>query len=143
MGDQTAMTSRTAHNPISMRGICRVLESIDREAYPVEVSWGRPKRTNKQSRYLFGVVYKTLADGMSEQYKAYVTPEMVHELCKQHFMPRIEVPGTGQSIPMSTTDLCRSGNEESFQTYVLQIQELAARKGIFIPDPGEETNGSR
>ena len=134
------MTSRVIHHPIGMAGICHVLQSIPSEQYPLEVAWGKPKRTNKQNRYLFGVVYKTLAEGMSEQYNAYITPEMVHELCKQHFMPRIEVPGTGQSIPMSTTDLCRSGNEESFQTYVLQIQELAARKGIFIPDPGEETD---
>ena len=131
------MTSRVVNHPVGMVGICRVLESIPAEEYPLEVAWGRPKRSNRQNRYLWGVVYKTLAEGMSEQYKAYITPEMVHELCRQHFMPRVEVPGTGQSIPMSTTELCRSGSEDSFQEYVLQIQELAAKKGIYIPDPEE------
>jgi hypothetical protein len=105
---------------------------------PVEVRWGPPRRSNKQNRYLWGVVYKTLAEGMSEQYHALVTSEMVHDLCRQHFAPRVEVPGTGLTVPMSTADLCRSGNEDSFQDYVTQIQELGAKKGIYIEDPNEE-----
>jgi len=121
-----------------MLAICRVLQAIDIEAFPVEVRWGKPRRTNAQNRFLW-LLYKTLAEGMSEQHNAYITPEMVHELCRQHFMPRVEVPGTGQSVPMSTTELCRSGNEDSFQEYVLQIQELAAKKGIYLPDPNEAT----
>ena len=54
-------------------------------------------------------------------------------------MPRYTVPGIEQEVPMSTTELCRSGNEDSFQDYLIQIQELAAKKGIYIPDPCEET----
>jgi hypothetical protein len=106
---------------------------------PVEIRWGPPRRSNKQNNYLWGVVYKTLAEGMSEQHKALVTLEMVHELCRQYFAPRVDVPGTGQTVPMSTTELCRSGNEDSFQDYVVQIQELGAKKGIYISDPNEET----
>ena len=52
-------------------------------------------------------------------------------------MPKIEVPGLNKQVDMSTTELCRSGNEDSFQDYILQIQELASKKGIYIPDPNE------
>ena len=104
----------------------------------LEIRWGPPKRSNKQNRYLFGVVYKTLALGMTEQNNAIITVDMVHELCKQYFAPRVGVPGTGKDIPMSTTQLCRSGDTETFQDYVTQIQALGAAKGIYIPDPNEE-----
>jgi len=103
----------------------------------LEVTLAPPKRTNRQNAYLWGVVYKTLAEGMSEQAREIVKPKWVHELCKEHFMPRIDVPGTNKTVPMSTTELCRSGNEDSFQDYVTQIQALGAAKGIFIPDPNE------
>ena len=107
---------------------------------PVEVRWGPPRRTNKQNKYLWGVVYKTLAEGLSEIHSQHITSDHVHELCKKHFMPQIVIPGIEQSVPMSTTELCRSGNEDSFQNYVLQIQELGAKKGIYIPDPNEDTS---
>lgn len=105
---------------------------------PMEIRWGPPRRTNKQNAYLWGVVYKTLSEGLSEQHSALITPDHVHRLCKRYFMPKITVPGIEQEVDMSTTELCRSGNEESFQDYVMQIQKLAAAKGIYIPDPHED-----
>lgn len=103
----------------------------------LEVIWRAPRRSNKQNRYLWSVVYKTLAEGLSDIHKEYITSDHVHELCKKHFMPKIEIPGIKQIVSMSTTQLCRSGNEDSFQNYILQIQELASKKGIYIPDPNE------
>ena len=120
-----------------MQRIVDFLLRIPKDAYPVEVRWGKPRRTNKQNAYLWGVVYKTLAEGMSEISGELVRPEWMHQLCKEHFMPRIHVPGTEKTIPMSTTELCKSGNEQAFSDYVTQIQELAAHKGIYIPSPNE------
>ena len=118
----------------------RFIANLKRQEIPkggMEFIWRKPRRTNPQNRYLWGVVYKTLAEGMTEQSEQLVKPEWVHELCKQYFAPRIGVPGTDKTVPMSTTELCRSGNEDSFQDYVTQIQQLAAAKGIYIPDPQE------
>ena len=53
-------------------------------------------------------------------------------------MPKVTIPGIEQDVDMSTTELCRSGSEQSFQDYIIQIQELAAKKGIYIADPSEE-----
>ncbi len=105
---------------------------------PVEVRWGPPRRSNKQNAYLWGVVYKTLSEGLSELHGAHITPDHVHRLCKKYFMPKVTIPGIEQDVDMSTTELCRSGNENSFQDYIIQIQELAAKKGIYIADPSEE-----
>ena len=115
----------------------RFLESITIPASGLEITWKAPKRTNAQNRYLWGVVYKTLSEGLSEVYKAYITPDHCHALCKKYFMPKIEIPGIKKLVDMSTTELCKSGNEDSFQDYVLQIQQLAAERGIYIPDPNE------
>lgn len=129
------MKSRVIYKPGQWQGLLRFLPSLD---LPCEVTWGPPRRTNAQNRYLWGVVYKTLAEELSERHNAHITPDYVHRLCKKYFMPKITVPGINQEVDMSTTELCRSGNEKSFQNYVLQIQQLGAAKGIYIPDPGED-----
>ena len=115
----------------------RFLEAVKIPKSGLEVRWGPPKRTNKQNAYLWGIVYKTLAEGLSELHKAHITPDQIHRLCRQYFMPKEDIPGLNKTVDMSTTQLCRSGNEDSFQDYVLQIQQLAAERGIYIPDPNE------
>jgi hypothetical protein len=104
----------------------------------MELVWRKPKRSNKQNAYLWSVVYKTLSEALSEQYSSHITSDHVHELCRKYFMPQIEVPGTEQTVPMSTTELTRGGNEDGFQDYILKIQEFAAKKGVYIPDPQED-----
>ena len=116
----------------------RFLKQTEIPKAGLEIIWRRPRRSNKQNAYLWGVVYERLAAGLSNHYQKHITAKMIHEICKDAFMPRYTVPGIEREVPMSTTDLTRNGNEESFQDYVLQIQEMAARKGIYIPDPGEE-----
>jgi hypothetical protein len=119
----------------------RFIQRLKGEPLPkggMEFTWRKPKRSNAQNNYLWGVVYKTLSEGLSEQYSERVTSDHVHELCRKYFMAQVEVPGIGQSVPMSTTELCRGGNEDSFQDYVLRIQEFAAKKQIYIPDPQED-----
>jgi hypothetical protein len=106
---------------------------------PIEVRWSKPKRTNPQNRYLFGVVYKTFAQGLMELGKGPVNVDSIHYICKEQFMPRVGIGTTGRTMPLSTTKLCKSGEENAFSDYVEQIKELAAHYGIFIPDPNEET----
>ena len=118
----------------------RFLERVTIPKSGLEITWRPPRRSNKQNAYLWGVVYKTLSEGLSALHKEHITPDHVHRLCRQYFMPKIEVPGINKQVDMSTTELCRSGNEDSFQDYILQIQELASKKGIYIPDPNEEAN---
>ena len=120
----------------------RVLARIG--AFPVpshglEITWRAPKRSSRQNRYLWGVVYRVFAEELSKLKGELIVPEDIHEICRRSFMPRRKVPGFVDPVPISTTKLTRSGEEQSFQDYVMAIQELAANFQIYIPDPDEET----
>ena len=116
----------------------RFLKEIKIPAAGLEVRWGPPRITNKQRNYLNGVVYKVFARGLMDLGKGPVDRDGIHYICKEQFMPRVPVGTTGNTRPLSTNELCRSGNEQSFQDYVEQIKELAVTAyGIYIPDPNE------
>jgi len=134
------MSSMIITNESQWPSVIRFMKRMEIPKSGLEITWKAPKRTNAQNRYLWGVVYKTLAEGLSDLHKENITSDHVHGLCKKHFMPKIEIPGINQTVDMSTTELCRNGNEDSFQDYITQIQELASKKRIYIPDPNEETN---
>ena len=124
-------------NPRAWDSLFTFLRGMDL-AKPVEIRWGPPKRTNPQNRYLNGVVYRDFARGLMDLGKGPVDRDGIHYICKEQFMPRVPVGTTGRTRPMSTTELCRSGNEDAFQDYVEQIKELASTAyNIYIPDPME------
>lgn len=88
------------------------------------------------------MVYRTLSEGLSEQYEKRISPDYCHRLMKKFFMPQIDTGiidkhGAPVMVEMSTTELCRSG-DGGFMDYVERIQEFAAHKGIYIPDPNED-----
>ena len=128
----------TAHNPKQMKGITDFLLSLPAEQYPLEVEWHKPRRTNAQNRYLNGVVYRDFANGLMEKGYGLVDRDGIHHICREQFMPRVPIGDTGKTRPMSTTELCKSGNENSFQDYVEKIQHLATHYGIYIKDPNEQ-----
>ena len=128
----------TIHKSAQWPALFRFLEVVEIPKAGLEVRWGPPQMTNPQRRYLFGVVYRDFARGLMDLGKGPVHVKGIHYICKEQFMPREPVGTTGRTMPMSTTKLCRSGNENSFQDYVEQIKELAATAyNIFIPDPNE------
>ena len=115
------------------------------------------RRTQRQNRYLWGVVYKTIADndpgffgnestvaalhaaGMSLE-------EAVHEYCKRVFLPGetlwldVGDDGGGEDfhIRKSTTALSR----KEFHEYVEAIRRWAAMElQVFVPDPYQSGYG--
>ena len=131
------MNSMIIRRPEQWQKFIQFIQQVEIPKAGLEIIWRTPRRSNQQNRYLWGVVYKTLSEGLSDLHKERITPDHCHALCKKYFMPKLEIPGIKKLVDMSTTELCRSGNEESFQDYVLQIQQLAAERGIYIPDPNE------
>ena len=119
----------------------RFLERVTIPKSGLEVTWRPPRRSNAQNRYLNGVVYRDFARGLMDLGKGPVDRNGIHYICKEQFMPRVPVGTMGKTMPMSTTQLCRSGNEQAFSDYVEKIKELAASAySIYIPDPNEEAN---
>ena len=83
------------------------------------------KRSNPQNAYLWGCVYKILAEFCKYE------PEELHDAMKMKFL-RIHEDTDLPSI-RSTAKL----NTAEFSEYVEQVRRLAAEMGCYIPDPGE------
>lgn len=117
----------------------------------VRIESEEKKRSQRQNRYLWGVVYKTIADNdpgffgnestVAALHAAGVSlEEAVHEYCKRVFLPGetlwldVGDDGGGEDfyIRKSTTAL----NRKEFHEYVEAIRRWAADSlQVFIPDP--------
>lgn len=97
---------------------------------------GRPfkkPRSLNQNSYMFGIVYKLLADHLG------YTIDEIHELMKQKFLSRtISIKSESFNVPLSTTELDTVGMED----YLQQIREWAyTALGCSIPKPNEDLEG--
>jgi hypothetical protein len=100
------------------------------------------KRTAKQNRYLWGVVYAVLLDGLRKlaleagEVCPFDSDEDLHEAMKHRFLGITLVTFLGESIelPPSTAKL----STRQFSGYVEGIARWAASLSIFIPPPNYE-----
>ena len=102
------------------------------------------KRTQRQNKYLWGVVYKYLVDNDPGYFgneeterllkgRGIAMNEIVHEFCKAQFLPPLVLTiGGGMKITKSTAKL----NRQEFNDYVEAIRRWAAQElQVFVPDP--------
>jgi hypothetical protein len=100
------------------------------------------KRTAQQNRYLWGVVYAVLLDGLRKlaleagEVCPFDSDEDCHAAMKHRFLGISLVTFLGESIelPPSTAKL----STVQFSAYVEAIARWAASIGIFIPPPNYE-----
>ncbi len=92
------------------------------------------RRSNAQNRFWWGTVVKLFAEHCGNY------PDEMHEILKMELLPKaVETLDldTGEvksiTIGRSTTGLSTA----EFKDLILRAQELGARMGIYIPDPGE------
>jgi hypothetical protein len=113
------------------------------EIMVVRIEPEEKKRTLRQNKYLWGVVYKTIVDNdpgyfVNDAVDALrktarlSAAEVVHEFCKARFLPSADLPGLQITVAPSTAKLPR----KEFQEYVESIRRWAADElQVFIPDP--------
>ncbi len=115
--------------------ITRVLNGLDREnAWKIEIEEWRPRRTNAQNRYLFGVIYPAILEGGKLEGW---TNEEIHDYCLGECFGWETIEGLGRkrirpikrSAHLTTTE---------FSDYIAFIQRRMAEHGIYVPDPSEE-----
>jgi hypothetical protein len=83
-------------------------------------------RSQKQNRYMWGVVYKILGDELG------YLPEEVHQFCGDMFL-KYEKP-TGEMFIKSTTRLTKP----EFEDYLEKVRRFASVElSISIPKPNE------
>jgi hypothetical protein len=108
------------------------LDRLPKEkAWLVEVSESRPRRSDEQNRYLWGVVYQAITDRLEGW-----TKEDVHEYCLGECFGWETVEGLGRKRLRPLKRSSRLSKTE-FVDYVAFIQQRMAEHGIYIPDPNE------
>jgi hypothetical protein len=90
----------------------------------------RKGRSLKANAYLWGVVYRTIAEWCGH------TDDELHEIFKSKFLPRRELLlPTGEEIPLSGTTAAL--DTDAFSEYVSKVKLWAAEQGVHVPDPDE------
>lgn len=112
--------------PDNNRAWLDYLLSVDKKKLVVSIEQETGKRSYNQNSYLWGVVYKVIADntGSSEN--------ELHEIFKRMFLPPefISWKETQIKVPGSTSKL----DKIEFGNYIERIRAEVANLGIIIPD---------
>lgn len=96
----------------------------------VSVSLEPKRRSLTQNAYLWGVVYRTIAEWSGHD------DEEIHAAMKDMFIvPKPMILPNGVEIERrSTADL----DSADFSEYVSKVKRFAAENGLYIPEPNEE-----
>jgi hypothetical protein len=102
-------------------------------AWSIEVKELRPKRSDAQNRYLWGICYPAIMKHL-EGWEA----QDVHDYCLGECFGWEKIEGLGRA---RLRPLKRSSglSVTEFMDYVDWIQRNMAQKGIYVPAPNEET----
>ena len=120
-----------------------ILELVDGD-YTITVKKSRNTRSDRQNRYLWGVVYPHLLQGFIDAgWDEITNEEQIHEICKAKFLT-IETVNkhTGEIVnyPLSTSKM----DTLQFATYVDQIADFALENlNIVIPQPEYELQNNK
>lgn len=104
----------------------RHIRSLAGERVTLTVERYHPQRTNRQSRYYFGVVVKLLAE-----HCGYDDLDEMHETLAMKFLRIDDCPITGVPRRKRTPKT----NTKEFAEYLDQCIRLAAELGVVIPEP--------
>ena len=108
-----------------MQALSQLSGAVEIEVRPVH-----DRRSSKQNRYLWGVVYKTLSDQLG------YTPEEMHEICKIKFnLKKYDLPD-GEHIEAGGST--RGMDTAEFSRYTDEIRDWASQfLSCYIPEPNE------
>lgn len=122
--------------------LARIIRTV--EALPLDKQWTvvisqhKPRRTDAQNRYLWGVCYPAILQGGGETLGGW-RAEDLHEYFLGETFGWELMEGFGQKrkrpIRRSSTM-----NKQEFSDYVNTIQQRAAELGIVIPDASEHVS---
>lgn len=137
-----------AGNPDALaviKNACRFISELPKsKKWEIVIKPYRLNRSNSQNAYLWGVVYKTIADEdagvfFSDAVEAQIAQstlkreDVIHEFCKAKFLPALDVNGV--KITPSTAKL----KTDAFTEYVEHIMRFASTTlGIYIPTPADK-----
>lgn len=125
-------------NKQTRSGLVQAIQNLPDGMYRVKVAKFRRTRTLQQNRFLWGVVYPVIADGITEAWGERLELEDVHDLCKQNFLSSPIVnkhDGTWKGNRYKST--ARLTIDE-FSDYVDKLTKFASESlSVVLPDSSE------
>lgn len=110
----------------SIAAFLSAISKLDNGVYQVDINPWKKMRSHRQNRYMWGVVYKLIAD-----HTGYSADE-IHQLMKEMFL---QYDRNGHIFLKSTRKL----STKDFEQYLEDIRRFAATDlGIHIPEPNQE-----
>lgn len=110
--------------------LCKVIEKLDAgKAWSITIEEKKPKRSEQQNRYLWGVVYAEIAKHLPGWHV-----DDVHEYMLGEWSGWETLEGMGRKRLRPIRRSSRL-NKQEFADYIAFIQQKAAEHGVFIPDP--------
>lgn len=110
--------------------LCKVIEKLDAgKAWAITIEEKKPKRSEQQNRYLWGVVYAEIAKHLPGWHV-----DDVHEYMLGEWSGWETLEGMGRKRLRPIRRSSRL-NKQEFADYISFIQQKAAEHGVFIPDP--------
>jgi hypothetical protein len=117
---------------LSTERVQKVIAALSKEkAWTIEIDEYKPKRSDSQNRYLWGVCYAELMKVLPGW-----QAEDIHEyMLGEHFgWETIEGMGRKRLRPLRRSSAL---NKQEFSDFVAFIQRKAAEHGCYIPDANE------
>jgi hypothetical protein len=101
----------------------------------IEVKDGKPKRSQQQNSYLWGVVYATILRDGGEALGGWRAEDLHEYLLGEHFgWERVQAFGKTRMRPLRRSSAL---NKTEFVDYVAFIKQKMAEHGITVPDPDQ------
>lgn len=123
-------------NRASVENVTRFLSMLPADnSYRVEVSDYRPRRSEQQNRYLWGVCYPTILRGGGEALGGWTADDLHEFFLGEHF--GVDVLEIGNKTYERPRQRSSRLNKQDFADYVAYLHRRAANMGIVIPDPNE------
>lgn len=118
--------------------VLNALTALEDGFYEVSILRHKGVRSSEQNRYLWGVVYPLVLEGMQRMGWELVSVEETHELMKRWYLGRqVLNRHSGEVVTLtaqSTKDLSRG----EFATYVDELRRFASEElEVYIPSPEE------
>jgi hypothetical protein len=114
------------------RKICAAIERLPlSQAWRIEICEHKARRSDQQNRYLWGVVYKAIAEKLPGW-----DLEDIHDFCLGEHFGWETISGLGKRRLRPIRRSSRLTKLE-FMEYIGFIQRRMAQHGIVIPDPQE------
>lgn len=122
--------------PIAMARLKAAIDKYSREGI-VKLTVARPsqKRSDKQNKYLWGIVYPTICDFLEAIEGVVTLPETLHEVMLSKFAPKKPSSIVVKGVEYVATDIIRSSamTTDEFTVFIDNMIAFWATAGLEIP----------